>query len=91
VGIFLFITLAIGVAGRQPHRYYVHVLAATGALVTLSIAVAAVSSALESPSWVWLMFPAYGLVWAIPIVIVARGYDRAPLYRLIPGKRAHER
>jgi hypothetical protein len=92
VAAFVIIGLAIGVFGKQPHRYYVHLLISAGILFVLVAASLALNVVLlENPNWMWLSFIISGLAWAIPIVIVASGYERKALYRLIPGKRAHER
>ena len=43
---------------------------------------------MESPTWGFLDFIVFGLAWAIPIVIIASGYEGQAMYRLIP-KRFH--
>jgi hypothetical protein len=46
---------------------------------------------MESPTWGFLDWILGMLAWAIPGVVIANGYEREALYRLIPGKRRFER
>ena len=86
MALYLIILLAIGVFGKQPHRYYAHVLGAVGAWLVLMPAAAWLSDRMESPTWGFLSFLLMGLAWAIPVVIIANGYERQALYRLIPKR-----
>jgi hypothetical protein len=78
--------LAIGVAGKQSHRYYAHVLAAVGAWILLFATAAWLSEKLDPTNWGFLGFLLNGLAWAIPIVIIANGYERKPIARLFPRR-----
>ena len=86
MALYLIILLAIGVFGKQPHRYYAHVLGAVGVWLVLMPAAAWLSDRMESPTWGFLNFLLMGLVWAIPVVIIANGYERKALVRLIPKR-----
>ena len=84
---YLIILIAIGVAVNQPRKYYAHILAAFGAWMLLMPTAMWMSERMESSSWGYLSFLLNGLAWAIPIVIIANGYERKELYRLIPKRR----
>jgi hypothetical protein len=88
VALYLIILLAIGVVGKQSQKYYAHVLGSVGAWMVLMPTALWLSERMESPTWGFLNFVLMGLAWAVPVVIVANGYERRPMYRLFP-RRAH--
>ena len=86
MGLYLVILLIIGVVGRQSQRYYVHVLAAVCAWLVLLPMALWLSSISESANWGFVGFLLMGISYAIPIVIVAIGYERRSLVPLIPRR-----
>jgi len=87
VAIYLIILIAIGVVGNQPRRYYAHILAAVAAWIVLMPSALWLSSKMDPAAWGVLDFLLTGAAWAIPIVIIASGYERKDIYRLIPRRR----
>jgi hypothetical protein len=86
--ILVVILLAIGVVGKQPHKYYLHTLIAVGVWFVLFALSAWIADILyDRVAWSFLNFPITGLVYAIPLVIVAAGYERRPIPRLVPRKK----
>ena len=83
----LIVLLVIGVVGKQSRKYYAHVLGAVGAWIVLMPTALWVSSWIENPMVGILGFFFHGLAWAIPIVIIATGYESEAMYRLIPRRR----
>ena len=83
----LIVLLVIGVVGKQSRKYYAHVLGAVGAWIVLMPTALWVSSWIENPMVGILGFLFHGLAWAIPIVIIATGYESEAMYRLIPRRR----
>lgn len=84
--VYLIILLAIGVAGRQSQRYYAHVLGAVGAWIVLMPTALWLANRMEIATWGSLDFLLIGLAWAIPVVIIAMGYERNAIYRLFPRR-----
>ena len=88
--LILIILLAVGVFTKQPHKYYLHVLIAVGVWFVLIFGAAWVTDALTDTGGGMFGMLAGTLAYAIPGAIIAFGFTRRPLYRLIPGKRSYE-
>ena len=89
--ILVVILLAIGVLGKQPHKYYFHALIAVGVfMVLLPLSLWVNVAMIDVPSWWFFGFLSSGLAYAIPIVIVAAGYERKAIPRLIPLKKTSQ-
>ncbi len=87
MGLYLIILLVIGVIGKQSQRYYTHVLAAVGVWLILAPTALWLSARTESADWGFLGFLLMGVSYAIPIVIIAIGYEGKAIQSLIPRRR----
>lgn len=88
--LILIILIAVGVVTNQPRKYYLHVLIAFGVWLVLVTAAVWVGYSTAEGAWGILGMLATAIAWAVPGAIIAFGYRKRPLYRLIPGKRRYE-